>query len=46
MIGDVLLAVQGGQRFMLSLAGLVAQRVRLLPGEQPNRVMGQMRLPF
>jgi hypothetical protein len=46
MIGDVLLATQGGQRFMLSLGGLVAQRVRLLPGEQRNRIVGQLRLPF
>jgi hypothetical protein len=46
MIGDVLLAEQGGQRFMLSLGGALARRVRIAPREQTNRVMGQMRLPF
>lgn len=46
MIGDVLLTEQAGQRYMLSLGALVGCRVRLLPGEQANRVMGQMRLPF
>jgi hypothetical protein len=46
MIGDVLLAEQGGQRFMLSLGGALARRVRIAPREQPNRMVGQMRLPF
>lgn len=46
MIGDVLLTQQEGQRYMLSLGALVGRRVRLTPGERPNRVMGQMRLPF
>jgi hypothetical protein len=46
MIGDVLLAEQGGQRFMLSIGGALARRVRIAPREQTNRVMGQMRLPF
>ncbi|HEU4580158.1 MAG TPA: DUF2797 domain-containing protein [Polyangiaceae bacterium] len=46
MIGDVLLTEQAGQRYMLSLGALVGRRVRLAPGEQANRVMGQMRLPF
>lgn len=46
MIGDVLLAEQGGQRFMLSLGGALARRVRIAPREQANRVLGQLRLPF
>ena len=40
------IALQGRQRFMLSVGALVARRVRLSPGEQPNRLSGQMRLPF
>lgn len=46
MIGDVLITLQAGRHYMLSVADLVCRRVRLSGGEQPNRVIGQMRLPF
>ncbi len=46
MIGDVLITSQGGQHFMLSVGELLCRRVRLSRREQPNRVLGQMRLPF
>lgn len=46
MIGDVLVTVQGGQHYMLSIGDMVCRRVRLTGREQPNRMVGQMRLPF
>jgi hypothetical protein len=46
MIGDVLIALQEGRHYMLSVADLVCRRVRLSAREQPNRVLGQMRLLF
>jgi Protein of unknown function (DUF2797) len=46
MIGDILVADQAGQRFLLSVGALVSRRVRLTRGERANRVVGQMRLPF
>jgi hypothetical protein len=46
MIGDVLVFMQGGRRFLLSVGALVAQQVQLSATEQPNRVVGQQTLPF
>jgi len=46
MIGDVLVMLQAGQRYMLSLGPLLAQNVRLCPGERQNRFVGQLGLPF
>lgn len=46
MIGDVLITLQTGQHYMLSIGELVCRRVRVSGREQPNRVVGQMRLPF
>lgn len=46
MIGDVLIAIQGEQRFLLSVSTMVGQRVRLAAGVRPNRFMGQLGLPF
>lgn len=46
MIGDVLITLQGGQHYMLSIGELVCHRVRVSGREQPNRMVGQMRLPF
>jgi hypothetical protein len=46
MIGDVLITVQGGRHYMLSIGDLVCRRVRLSGREQPNRVIGQMSLLF
>jgi hypothetical protein len=46
MIGDVLVMQQGNRHYMLSLGNLVSQRVRLSASEQPNRLMGQLGLPF
>lgn len=46
MIGDVLITLQGSQHYMLSIGDLVCRRVRVTAREQPNRVVGQMRLPF
>ncbi len=46
MIGDVLVAVQDGQRFQLSVGPMVGRRVRLGSMVRPNRFMGQLGLPF
>jgi uncharacterized protein DUF2797 len=46
MIGDVLVMGQGNSRYMLSVGALVSRRVRLTRELQPNRVMGQLGLPF
>jgi hypothetical protein len=46
MIGDVLVAAQREQRFLLSLGDSVGHRVRLEPQERENRFLGQLGLPF
>lgn len=46
MIGDVLVAAQGQQRFLLGIGGGVAHRVGLWPSERENRFLGQLGLPF
>jgi hypothetical protein len=46
MIGDVLITLQAGRHYMLSIGDLVCRRVRLSGREQPNRVIGQMSLLF
>lgn len=46
MIGDVLIAIQGEQRFLVSVSPMVGHRVRLGAGVRPNRFMGQLGLPF
>lgn len=46
MIGDVLVAAQREQRFMLSIGESVGHRVRLEPLERENRFLGQLGLPF
>lgn len=46
MIGDVLVAAQRDQRFMLSLGESVGHRVMLEPRERENRFVGQLGLPF
>jgi hypothetical protein len=46
MIGDVLVAIQGDQRFLLSVSAMVGHRVRLGSGVRPNRFTGQLGLPF
>ena len=46
MLGDVLICVQGGQRFLLSVGPLVGRRIRLSVAERPNRFTGQLGLPF
>jgi hypothetical protein len=46
MIGDVLIALQGAQRYMLSVALLVGRRIRLRSGERQNHFVGQLGLPF
>jgi len=44
MIGDVLVAAQRDQRFMLSIGDSVGHRVRLEPHERENRFLGQLGL--
>jgi len=44
MIGDILVAAQGTQRFMLSVGNMVARRVRIDLTERPNRFVGQLGL--
>lgn len=46
MIGDVLITAQSGQHYMLAIGELVCRRIRVTGREQPNRLIGQMRLPF
>lgn len=46
MVGDILVMLQAGQRYMLSVGPLLAQNVRLCPGERQNRFVGQLGLPF
>jgi hypothetical protein len=46
MIGDVLVAAQREQRFMLSIGDSVGHRVRLEANERENRFLGQLGLPF
>lgn len=46
MIGDVLVMQQSNRHYMLGLGNLVSRRVRLSTSEQPNRLMGQLGLPF
>jgi hypothetical protein len=37
---------QANRRYMLSVGGLVSRRVRLTAALQPNRIIGQLGLPF
>lgn len=46
MIGDVLVMVQGGQRYMLSVGESVGHRIRLEPRERANRFIGQLGFSF
>lgn len=46
MIGDVLITVQNGAHYMLSIGDLLCRRVHVSGRVQTNRVQGQMRLPF
>jgi hypothetical protein len=46
MIGDVLVMGQGARRYMLAVGALVSHRVRLSRALQPNRIIGQLGLPF
>lgn len=46
MIGDVMIAIQGEQRFLLSVSAMVGHRVRIGSGVRPNRFTGQLGLPF
>lgn len=46
MIGDVLVTVHAGQRFMLSVGPVVGRRVRLRASVRPNHFVGQLGLPF
>jgi uncharacterized protein DUF2797 len=46
MIGDVLVAAQGPQRFLLSIGSCVGHRVEIEPTVRENRFIGQLGLPF
>lgn len=46
MVGDVLVSVQDGQRYLLSLGGMVSRRVAFTATQRPNRFTGQLGLPF
>jgi hypothetical protein len=46
MIGDVLVMLHDGQRFLLSVGPMLGRRVRLGSNVRPNRFTGQLGLPF
>jgi hypothetical protein len=46
MIGDVLVALQDGQRYQLSVGPMVGRRVRLGSSLRRNHFVGQLGLPF
>jgi hypothetical protein len=46
MIGDVLVMTQSDRLYMLSIGALVSHRIRLKAQIQPNRLIGQLGLPF
>lgn len=46
MVGDALIMLQGGFRYMLSVGDMLGRRVSVRRSERANRFVGQLGLPF